>query len=143
MILSVAILLVFKFVLIPINIFGSSMYPSYMNGDKNIINKLAYTFMKPKRGDVVAICIDSRYNLIYFKRIIGLPGENIAVSDGIVFIDNGPLSEPYVIKHFPFSWKIKPYILGSDEYLIIGDNRHTIQNFGIIRKSQIAGQALW
>ena len=134
---------VFKFVLLPVRISGGSMEPAYRSGGVNAINRLAYAFGKPQRGDVVGIRF-SGVHIQLFKRIIGLPGEIVAITNGVVFINGQPLDEPYVKARE--AWQVSSVKLADDEYFLIGDNRGMDQRyheFGRTEAKRIVGKVLW
>lgn len=112
---------VFRVVLLPVRVEGVSMTPTYKNGGVNFINRWAYARQLPQRGDVVGIRFAGPHVML-LKRIIALPGERIAIRQGIVYIDDQALGEPYV-KLFNPTWQESEVTLKPDEYFIIGDNR--------------------
>ena len=63
----------FRFVLAPIRILGPSMLPTYRKGQVHVINRLAYLFHEPRRGDVVAIKYTGEH-VMRLKRIIRFMG---------------------------------------------------------------------
>jgi signal peptidase I len=140
--LVVFCVLLFHFVLLPVRVDGISMLPTYKNGSVNFSNRLAYYWHEPQRGDVVTVRF-AGYHLMLMKRIIGLPGESVAFSDGTVLINGQPLDEPYEKR--PGHWTLPPKTLGPDEYFIVGDNRtmpwqnHT---FGVVERYRIVGKVL-
>jgi signal peptidase I len=141
--LALVAFIVFKFVLIPVRLAGESMQPAYRNGSVNCINRLAYRWSRPRRGDVVAVRFSGPH-LMLFKRIVGLPGETVAIEQGLVLIDGRPLDEPYVKERAP--WQLSPRRLEADEYLVMGDNRGMPQQwhtFGAARADRILGKVLW
>jgi signal peptidase I len=111
---------VFKFILLPIRVEGSSMLPTYREHGINFVNRLAYRHQEPKRGDVVAVRTTGLH-IMYMKRIIGLPGETVAFHQGHAVIDGKVLPEPYI--KFACDWDVPPESLGPDEYFCVGDNR--------------------
>jgi signal peptidase I len=141
-ILIVVCVILFHFVLLPVRVDGISMLPTYKSGSINFANRLAYLWHEPQRGDVVTVRF-AGYHLMLMKRIIGLPGETVAFSNGTVFINGKPLDEPYEKK--PGNWTLPPKTLGPDEYYIVGDNRtmpwrdHT---FGVVERYRIVGKVL-
>lgn len=142
-VLVAACLLIFTQVLLPIKIDGDSMHPAYRDGGINFVNRMAYVWGKPKRGDVVAIKT-SGLRILYLKRVVGLPGETFAITNGIVLINDKPLDEPYVKSRA--AWEIPPEPLAEDEYLVIGDNRGMdprLHAFGVVKAAKIAGRVLW
>src|SRR4051794_27626167 len=75
-----------KFVFLPIKVEGVSMLPTYKERGVNFINRLAYRFHDPKRGDVVAVRLAGEH-VMFLKRIVGLPGETVAFRDGQLVIN--------------------------------------------------------
>lgn len=138
-----------KFILLPVRVAGVSMEPTYHDRGVNFVNRLAYVFGKPRRGDVVAVAYSRPHGLssphvMLLKRIIGLPGETLAIADGVVFIEGQPLDEPYVKRRE--AWQLNPVKLADDEYFLIGDNRGMDQRwheFGRTESKRIVGKVLW
>jgi signal peptidase I len=120
-ILVVVSSVMFKFVLQPIRVEGVSMLPTYRDHGINLVNRLAYVFHQPRRGDVVAIRMLAGEHVMYMKRIIGLPGETVAFHHGRLYINDNPMDEPYV--RFRCYWDHEPEQVGPDEYYVVGDNR--------------------
>jgi signal peptidase I len=104
---------------------GISMAPNFQSGEYLIINRFQYNFGLPQRGDAVVLNFpgDPEYKK-YIKRVIGLPGETVAVKDGAVFINGQKLTETYIpagvqtLADKPINLTLK-----SEEYFIMGDNR--------------------
>ncbi|HMP81995.1 MAG TPA: signal peptidase I, partial [Verrucomicrobiota bacterium] len=99
---------------------GDSMAPTYRDGSVNFVNRLAYVFAEPKRGDVVGIRMAGE-SVMFMKRIIGLPGETVQFLDGVVHINGEPLHEPYL--KLPCNWTTHTVTLGPEGYYFMGDNR--------------------
>jgi signal peptidase I len=135
---------VFGYLLIPVRGEGPSMWPTLRDGQFIIVNSAAYWTTDPQRGDIVALSLAGR-RVVYIKRIVGLPGERVRIDRGTVFVNGAPLAEPYVAQRRP--WTIDEVALGSDEYLVIGDNRGmTARNhdFGKARRERVIGRVmLW
>jgi len=141
-ILVVVCFLVAKFILLPIQISGPSMLPTYGERGINFVNRLAYMFHEPRRGDVVAIRLAGP-SIMFMKRIIGLPGETVAFHGGHVYIDGKLLNEPYV--KFPSFWEHDGRTLGPSEYYVVGDNRSMPQvdhTEGKASRDRIVGKVL-
>ncbi len=115
-----AVVLISKFVLVPIRVEGISMLPTYRERGVNFVNRLAYWFHPPRRGDVVAIQMAGPHVMLC-KRIIGLPGETVEFHQGHVFINGQLLEEPYV--KLECRWEHGPEQVRADEYYVAGDNR--------------------
>nr|MCU0256663.1 signal peptidase I [Vicinamibacterales bacterium] len=110
----------FGVVLKPIRASGVSMEPAYEAGALLFCNTLAYRARGPARGEVVAIRLAGP-SVVMVKRVVGLPGEAIRISSGVVMVDGVPLDEPYVKRRQP--WDYEEVVVGADEYFVIGDNR--------------------
>jgi signal peptidase I len=123
--LVVVCFILFYFILLPVRVQGISMLPTYQDHSINLINRLAYLFHEPQRGDVVAIKIAGPHIVhphnMYLKRIVGLPGETIEFRDGQLLINGQPIDEPYVVLRS--NWNHEPEQIGSGEYYVVGDNR--------------------
>ncbi|MCD6049218.1 MAG: signal peptidase [Verrucomicrobia bacterium] len=136
---------VFGFLARPIRVVGVSMFPTFKQGQYNFINRVSYWFSEPRRFDVVAV--DARKteaHAVLLKRIIGLPGEEVKIEDGIVYINGEPLEETYVRARFP--WKEGEHRLAANEYFVVGDNRAMIQSnhtHGVYDRVAIMGKVLW
>jgi signal peptidase I len=111
-----------EFVLIPIRVTGISMAPTFADRSINFINRLSYLHSKPQRGDVVGVRLGAGEHLMYMKRIVGLPGETVSFRDGVLYIDDQPMAEPYV-KYTSRTWQMAPVHLGPNFYYVVGDNR--------------------
>src|SRR5260370_27795701 len=96
------------------------MLPTYEEGALNFANRAVYWWRGPARGDVVAIR-RAGPNVLYVKRVVGLPREQIEIVEGVVLIDKEPLVEPSVVFRAP--WNMPALTLGGAEYFVIGDNR--------------------
>jgi signal peptidase I len=120
---------------------GSSMEPTLHDGQYLIITKIAYWFHSPGRGDIVVLHPPTSVGEDYIKRIIGLPGEQIQVRDGQVWVNGAALDEPYVASAPGYSGS---WTLGDDEYLVLGDNRNNSSDshsWGPIQEGSIVGKA--
>ncbi len=140
--LIVAAYAVFGYVLIPVRGAGPSMQPTIADGQLVLVNRLAYWNGDPRRGDVVALGLAGP-NLVYIKRIVGLPGEHVRIDRGVVTIDGSPLDEPYVRQRRP--WDVGELQLAADEYLVIGDNRGMparSHDFGKARRERVIGRVI-
>lgn len=127
---------------------GSSMESTLSNGDNLIIDKISYRVIKPKRFDIIVF---PHYNgekkVFYIKRIIGLPGEQVQISEGVIYIDNVPLEENYGLEVMADAkLASSPIILGEDEYFVLGDNRNhssDSREIGAVKQESIVGRAVF
>jgi signal peptidase I len=121
-----------------VKVLGDSMRPTYYNGTRHYVNKLAYWSEKPSRGDVVTVRI--RDGEVFIKRIVGLPGERVEVKDGRIAINGHLLHERYTGTVIP--WKMEPVQLGSNDYFVIGDNRAESLH-GAVPADRIIGKVIF
>jgi signal peptidase I len=121
---------------------GSSMQPNFETGQLVIVNRFAYYFNNPERGDVIVLHNPKNANEDFIKRVVGLPGEIVEIKEGRVYANGIRLEEPY-IENFCANCD-KAWTLGPDEYFVLGDNRrnsHDSHSFGPIKRDLIVGQA--
>lgn len=105
---------------------GSSMEPNLHNGQRLLINKIAYS--NPQRGDIIIFPPPHVANpdKDFIKRIIGLPGELVEIKDGIVYINGSPLDEPYIEDNAGINLALT--VVPDGEYFVLGDNRGNSQD---------------
>ncbi|MCE1249085.1 MAG: signal peptidase I [Firmicutes bacterium] len=122
---------------------GQSMYPSLTTNNRIVINLLAYKFHEPRRGEIIVFRCPRNPERDYIKRVIGLPGEEIAIIDGKVFINGRILNEPYIMKTLPDE-SIETVRLGKNEIFVMGDNRSNSEDsrsWGALDEKLIKGKA--
>jgi signal peptidase I len=122
---------------------GPSMEPRIQPGQVVLINTLAYRFGSPARGQIVAFHHDAPTPETYIKRIIGLPGDRIAIAGGIVSVNGTPLSEPYV--RFRNTQTTVPLTVPAGSVYVLGDNRlnsDDSRDFGALALHDVIGQAV-
>lgn len=132
--LLMAVLAFRQWVWSPVAITGPSMLPTWSNGQIAGMNKAAYLFATPRRGDIVFVWTD---NELLVKRIVGLPGEEISACDGIFYIKGTPLHESYV--RLTGSWSIAAGKLGPELFVVAGDNRSQTL-ISVVRRDRIVGR---
>ena len=150
LIIALVIIVPFRmFVAEPFVVSGSSMLPNYYNHDYLIIDRLSYITGSPARGDVVVLRFPKDLSQFFIKRIVGLPGETVALRQGYVVITNSQypegirLVEPYLTNQTETIGKPEPIRLGSGEYFVLGDNRTASSDsrvWGILPRGDIVGK---
>ena len=131
---------------------GSSMAPTFNNGNILILDKVTYRFKEIKRGDVISLFYDDTKYLI--KRVIGLPGENVDFRGGDLYINDRLVEEEYLESAVTedFSLSTLGYSqIPDDMYFVVGDNRgdsldSRSTEVGLISKEDIIGKVrirLW
>ena len=146
----IALIVVFPiryFIAQPFIVSGSSMDPTFHDGQYLIVDQLTYRFETPKRSDVVVFKYPKDPSKYFIKRVIGLPGDTLTIDGNIVTVKNAQneqgfvLSEPYVSHMQPNTTLTET--LGNHEYFVMGDNRDASSDsrvWGILRDDLIIGR---
>ncbi|MEH2947619.1 signal peptidase I [Sporofaciens sp. JLR.KK001] len=113
-----------KVLIVNANIPSGSMENTIHPGDRVIGSRLAYLSQDPQRSDIIIFKFPDDESQVFIKRIIGLPGEEIQIVAGAVYIDGAqvPLKEEY-LKEIP-QGSFGPYVVPEDSYFVMGDNRN-------------------
>lgn len=148
LVLAVVIVLPIRlFVAQPFVVEGESMYPTFDSGDYLIVDELTYHFSDPKRGDVIVFRFPGNESVFYIKRVIGLPGETVSITEGEVTITKPDgstleLEEPYVVAED--ATYTESTLVGPGEYYVMGDNRPRSSDsrvWGLLPEHEIMGRA--
>jgi signal peptidase I len=120
---------------------GSSMTPTFHNGDIALVNMLVWRIGRLDRGEIVLVR-DGPYQEYATKRIVGLPGERIELNQNQVCVNGRLLSEPYLLKKTVTLSSKRIFCLGAHEYFVLGDNRadsFDSRSYGPVSKDAIVG----
>ncbi|MFQ5847429.1 MAG: signal peptidase I [Candidatus Methylomirabilales bacterium] len=118
-----------------------SMQKTLPEGGYYLVNKYIYHFVPPERGDIIVLREDGHGSEEYVKRVIGLPGETLAIRFGHVYINGRRLVEPYAVG--PTYPDLGPYRIQKDTFFVLGDNRAVSQDsrfFGAVARRNIDGK---
>lgn len=135
-----------NFVIVNARVPSGSMVSTINIGDKVIGFRLSYTFSDPKRGDIVMFNAPDKENTIYIKRIIGIPGDKIVISDNQLYINGELQDEPYVKKGWNRNGGTTEYVVPEGEYFMMGDNRDNSSDsrvWGTVKKKDIIAKAIF
>ncbi len=144
------------FVIQPFVVDGDSMLPNFVNNEYLIAEKISYDFKTPTRGDVVIFRYPKNPEIIYIKRVIGLPGEVVEIKDNKISIAQSADSTANILKEDYISSSIKTEVLDEgtkeqsiktalkdNEFYVLGDNREhssDSREWGILPRSNIVGR---
>ncbi len=122
---------------------GTSMQPGLNSNQYVLVNKLAYLFHAPERGDVIVFHwpVDTNKDLI--KRVIGVPGDVIVIDKTTVRVNGLVLTEPYITA--PANPVGQKRVVPPNDYFVMGDNRlvsDDSRDWGFVPKSYIIGKAV-
>lgn len=130
------------------SVIGNSMEPTLLGGQEILINRFRYLFTSPDRGEVVVFLPNGNTNSHYYvKRIIALPGENVQIIDGQIYIDGVMAAEDERFDEIADPGIAENEIhLGEEEYFVLGDNRNSSEdsrsgNIGAVKENDIIGKA--
>lgn len=121
-----AAFLIKNYLIINADVPTGSMENTIMPGDRLIGNRLAFLKDTPERGDVVIFHYPDDEEELYVKRVIGLPGEEVRIDDGKIYIDGSetPLEEDYLKEEWTVATGPYLFEVPDDCYLVLGDNRN-------------------
>ena len=106
----------------PIRVDGDSMIPTLINNEDMLVEKVSYWFHDPARGDMV-ICFYPGYTVSCVKRVIGLPGETVSISEGKIYINGAALDESDYWNG-EIVGDMDPVTVGARQVFVVGDNRN-------------------
>ena len=139
---SILLFLVINIVTSRIMIESISMQPTLFERDRVLVNRLAYKFGQPERGDIIIFMppIDEAGEP-YIKRVIGLSGDNIHILNGQVIVNGYPLQENYIQAPPAYvgSWKV-----AEGQLFVLGDNRNNSSDshsWGTVPLDNVLGKA--
>ncbi|MFC1666634.1 signal peptidase I [Candidatus Omnitrophota bacterium] len=143
-------LIIRAFVVQAFKIPTGSMRPTLIEGDRILVNKFIYKFKEPERGDVIVFRSPEDKKKDFIKRLIGLPGENIEISNGTVLIDDKAADEDSVIRERyyynrgAFGKDDQVTLIPKDAYYVLGDNSISSRDsryWGFMPKKYLKGKA--
>lgn len=148
LVLFTVTILFIRFVMQRTDVSGNSMLPMLEDGDSLLVDKISYRFKDPQRFDIVVFPFTQSEETFFIKRVIGLPGETVQITeDGRIWIDGEELEEHYGLEVIKDPGRAaEPVLLGEDEYFVIGDNRNNSldsrrEEVGNIHRDELIGRA--
>lgn len=130
------------------SVVGQAMSDTLDNGDQVLLNKIVYVFSGPQRDDVIVFLPNGNEKSHYYvRRVIGVPGDRVQIKDGAVYINGEIYSEKIQVASMEDAGiAAEEFVLGDDEYFVLGDNRNNSEdsryaNIGNIKRDYIIGKA--
>ena len=149
----------------------TSMQDTLLEGQHLFVEKLSYVLGNPSRGDIIVFIedeypenyiarvkiflkdiseifkpVERKTNIRFVKRVIGVPGDEVDIRDGKVYLNGEILDEPYVKGETFHRELVFPVTVTQGKYLVLGDNREVSKDsriFGFIERSQVEGKAIF
>lgn len=146
----------------------SSMEPTLIGGDTVIVSRMAYWFKEPEVGDIIVLLEGNDYNMgpwarmtrlvndvinkfkgienrdRLVKRIIGMPGDEIDIKDGLVYVNGQVIDAEYIdVPTDGRTYLSYPVVVPQDQVFVLGDNRPVSRDgrsFGFVDMENIEGK---
>jgi signal peptidase I len=126
---------------------SESMVPTLEVGDRVLVNKFIYRFAGPERGHIVVFEVETasgaEEHLV--KRVVGLPGDEIAVREGVLLVNGVPQKEAYLNPALPDESSFGPIEVPPEHVFVMGDNRARSADsrfIGPVPETEIAGKVI-
>ena len=130
----------------PVKVEGTSMMPTLADQERVFINKFVYKLEPIHRGDVVVFRYPRDVSKSYIKRVIAVAGDRVRIDDGVVYVNDVRLPEPYVPEDY---WDTRSYpetVVPRNAYFLLGDHRNLSndsRDFGTVDEDFIYGKAVF
>lgn len=142
--LVIAIILAFlirTFVFESYQVDGTSMLPTLHNGDRVLVNKLAFVYGKPETGEIIVFKSPVIPSQDWIKRVIGVPGDTVSVKNNVVYINGKRYPEPFL--KYRKSINVAPRYVPPGYLWVEGDNRPVSfdsRYFGLLPEKNVRGE---
>jgi len=139
-------LVIIVFLYQPVKVEGTSMAPLLSDQERIFINKFVYRFEPIQRGDVVVFWYPLDRSKSFIKRVVGLPGENVEIRHGVVYVNGQMVPEPYVPPRYADVTDYGPIKVPQESYFVMGDHRISSNDsrvFGPVASQFIYGRAVF
>ncbi len=139
---------VIVFIYQPVQVEGTSMMPVVSDQERIFVNKFIYRFGigEIQRGDLVVFWYPGDRSQSYIKRVIGLPGEVVAIQNGTVLVNGTPLDEPYVPPDYRDAVSMPARYIEAGHFFVLGDHRNSSNDSrmrGQVPRDCIFGKAVF
>ena len=150
---GVIAVLIVVFIVQPVRVEGQSMMPRLHDQDRIFVNKFIYPLREwlgdhepIKRGDIVVLLYPEDPSKSYIKRVVGLPGEEVNVENGKLYINGVQIDEPYLDAEYLSQDTTGPTRVKEHHYFVMGDNRRNSSDsryWGLVPEKYIYGKAIF
>jgi signal peptidase I len=138
--------LIVVFLYQPVKVEGTSMLPELRDQERIFVNKFVYRIESIGRKDIVVFWYPKDPSKSYIKRVVGVPGDIVEVRDGVVYVNDVELDEPYVDPHFRDPRNFPPVVVDPGHYYVLGDHRNQSNDsrmWGLVPQRYIYGKAVF
>ncbi len=136
-----AALVIRTFIFEPVRVDGNSMINTLHHNEYMIVTKYQYLFDDPERFDIVICHYPGRGNTNFVKRVVGIPGDTVAMRGGVLYVNGEPVEEEYI--DYPANYEMAEVTVEEGHYFVLGDNRASSNDshiIGLLTRSQIVGK---
>ena len=130
----------------PVKVEGTSMMPGLTDQERVFINKFVYRIEPIARGDVVVFRDPRDVSKSYIKRVIALPDDRVRIEDGVVYVNDHRIDEPYVPEQYEDVRSYPERTVPASSYFVLGDHRNLSKDsrdFGPVEQKYIYGKAVF
>ncbi len=125
---------------------GSSMMPTLQNNQRLLVDKLSYRFTEPSHGEVIVFKYPINPREEFIKRVIGVPGDTVAIAQGNLYVNGELIEEDYISE--PAVRGFLSQEVPEDHYFVLGDNRNNSMDsrdprVSFVPKELVVGRAIW
>lgn len=120
---------------------GHSMEPSLLDGDRLVVDRIAYAMTDVARFDVVVLRYPADPSVDFVKRVVGRPGDRVALMDGRLYLDGRVADEEFL--HVPDHATMSEIVVPEGTYFVLGDNRPIScdsREFGLVPAENLKGK---
>jgi signal peptidase I len=153
-VMAIAVLLAFlirAFIAEPRYIPSDSMLPTLSQGDRLVVEKISYHFHPPSKGDIVVFEPPLQLQMggykkeqAFIKRVIATSGETVGVKNGVVYLEDKPLQENYILE--PPQYNLESVRVPDGYLFVMGDNRNNSNDshiWGFLPQQNVIGHAIF
>jgi signal peptidase I len=142
LVLSVVLFVSINIISARIRVDGASMEPTLFSGEYVVVSRLSYRLTSPQRGDIIVFHFPRNPMEEYIKRVIGLPGDEVEVKNGTVYVNGQALDENYleVKTNYAGTWQVP-----EGQLFVLGDNRNNSSDshdWGTVPMDYVVGKAV-
>jgi len=134
------------FVVQPVKVEGTSMQPRLVDQERIFVNRFIYRFTDIHRGDIVVFWYPKDTSKSFIKRVLAIPGDEVEIRYGSVFVNQEKVSEPYLKPEFRDHDSYRKVVVPEGKYFVLGDHRNSSndsRNWGYVSRELIYGKAIF
>jgi signal peptidase I len=134
------------FVIQPVKVEGTSMLPRIVDQERIFVNRFIYRFADIHRGDIVVFWYPRDRSKSFIKRVVGLPGDELEIKYGSVYVNGRKVDEPYLKPEYRDHDSLRKQQVPPGQYFVLGDHRNSSndsRNWGFVARDLIYGKAVF